>query len=148
MPRKKYDSDFKTKVALEILREEKSMAQLASEYGVHVNQLRQWRDAARIFWPRAFEQDQQQLAQIRAYEQQIEQLYAEVGRLTTQLEWAKKNLASLNRAERLPLIDREAPEIPLTVQADILGLNRSGLYYKPVMPSEEEVRLKHRIDEL
>ena len=69
------------------------MAQLASEYGVHVNQLRQWRNAALLFWPRAFEQDQQQLAQIQAYELQIEQLYAEVGRLSTQLEWAKKKSA-------------------------------------------------------
>jgi transposase-like protein len=90
MPRKKYDSDFKTKVVLEILREEKSMAQLSSEYGVHVNQLRQWRDVARVFWPRAFEAEPPYLAQLRAYEQQMEQLYAEVGRLTTQLEWAKK----------------------------------------------------------
>ncbi|CAB3389567.1 protein of unknown function [Kyrpidia spormannii] len=37
MPRKKYDTDFKTKVVLEILKEEKTLSQLASEYGVHVN---------------------------------------------------------------------------------------------------------------
>jgi putative transposase len=36
----------------------------------------------------------------------------------------------------------------ITVQAELLGLNRSGLYYKPVPPSPEEIRLKHRIDEL
>ncbi len=101
MPRKKYDSNFKTKVVLEILREEKSMAQIASEYGVHVNQLRQWRNVAQVYWPRAFEQDQQELAKVRAdYELQMEQLYAEVGRLTTQLEWAKKKsgLAESRRA--------------------------------------------------
>jgi putative transposase len=34
------------------------------------------------------------------------------------------------------------------VQADLLTLNRSSLYYKPVPPSPEEIHLKHRIDEL
>jgi putative transposase len=33
-------------------------------------------------------------------------------------------------------------------QAELLGLNRSTLYYRPVPPSAEEVALKHRIDEI
>lgn len=33
-------------------------------------------------------------------------------------------------------------------QAELLGLNRSSLYYKPVGPSEEELTLKHRTDEI
>ena len=33
-------------------------------------------------------------------------------------------------------------------QVDLLGLSRASFYYKPVEPSAEEVRLKHRIDEL
>lgn len=42
----------------------------------------------------------------------------------------------------------DAPEIPIAVQAELLSLNRSSLYYKPIPPSPEEVRLKHRIDEI
>ena len=38
--------------------------------------------------------------------------------------------------------------LPLKTQADLLSLNRSGLYYQPVAPSPEEVALKHRIDEI
>ena len=34
------------------------------------------------------------------------------------------------------------------MQAELLSLNRSGLYYQPVPPSPEEVALKHRIDEI
>jgi len=34
--RKSYSPDFKTKIVLEILREEKTLAQLSSEYGVHL----------------------------------------------------------------------------------------------------------------
>jgi putative transposase len=61
----------------------------------------------------------------------------------------KKNLATnLSREERIELLDWEFPEHAITVQADLLSLNRSSLYYRPVPPSLEEIRLKHRIDEI
>jgi len=47
---------------------------------------------------------------------------------------------------RQALIDRDAPELPLTTQADLLTLSRSSLYYHPVPPSAREVAIKHRID--
>ena len=44
--------------------------------------------------------------------------------------------------------DEHAPNghPPLSVQAELLSLSRSSLYYQPVLPSAEEVALKHRID--
>jgi putative transposase len=45
-------------------------------------------------------------------------------------------------------VEREAAELPLSVQAELLSLSRATLYYQPVPPSAEEVALKHRIDEL
>jgi transposase InsO family protein len=45
-------------------------------------------------------------------------------------------------------LEWDCPEHALLVQADLLTLNRSSLYYKPVPPSPEEIHLKHRIDEL
>jgi putative transposase len=53
---------------------------------------------------------------------------------------------SLTRSERLALVERTASELPLTTQADLLGISRSSLYYQPVASSSEEVRIKHRID--
>src|SRR3972149_2316643 len=38
-----HDSAFKARVALEAIKEEKTLAQLGSEYGVHPNQIGQWR---------------------------------------------------------------------------------------------------------
>ena len=51
-------------------------------------------------------------------------------------------------SERRALVEREQPELPLTVQAELLGISRSSLYYQPKMPSIEEVVIKHRIDEI
>jgi len=54
----------------------------------------------------------------------------------------------MGRAERMTLVERGHPALPLAVQADLLGISRSSLYYQPVPPSAEEVALKHRIDAL
>jgi transposase-like protein len=44
--RKTYTVEFKIKVVREILREEKTLAQIASEYGIHTNVIARWRDPA------------------------------------------------------------------------------------------------------
>ena len=46
------------------------------------------------------------------------------------------------------MIDWEKHELPISTQAQLLSLNRSGLYYQPAPPSVREVALKHRIDEI
>ncbi len=62
---------------------------------------------------------------------------------------SKKNLVStLPHANRLALIEREAGELSLVVQAELLGLSRASLYYQRVPPSAQEIAIKHRIDEL
>ncbi len=55
---------------------------------------------------------------------------------------------NLPRDERVALVEWETRELPLTVQADLLSLNRSSLYYQPVPPSLEELWIKRRIDEI
>ncbi len=48
----------------------------------------------------------------------------------------------------MKLIDWDRKSLPVSAQADLLGLCRSSLYYKPAENSREEVALKHRIDEI
>ena len=43
MARKKYSVEFKTKIVLEILREEKQLGEIASEHNISPNQLRNWK---------------------------------------------------------------------------------------------------------
>lgn len=45
-------------------------------------------------------------------------------------------------------MERDAGELSLQCQAELLGLSRASLYYQPMPPSAEEVAIKHRIDEL
>lgn len=46
------------------------------------------------------------------------------------------------------MIERDNPELTLSNQAELLSLNRTGLYYEPVGPSADEISAKHRIDEI
>ncbi len=92
--RKHHSPAFKAQVVLELLKEEKSLSQLATEYDVHPNQLYRWRDVAITGLPRLFSgQSAQELAaKDAAHAQHEEELYAEIGKLTTQLSWIKKKL--------------------------------------------------------
>lgn len=97
MKRKSYSPDFKAKIVLEILAEEKSLSELSSGHGVHVNQLRKWKKAAVEQLPRLFSNEEQKLQKMQAeYEREKEELYAELGRTTTQLNWLKKKSGILH----------------------------------------------------
>src|SRR5437868_2363363 len=54
----------------------------------------------------------------------------------------------MSRDERVALIERGSDDLALSVQAELLGVSRSSLYYRPVEPSADEINLKHRIDEI
>ncbi len=61
--KKSYDSKFKSRVALEALRGEKSIAEIAGEYNIHPNLVAQWKKklleaSADVFATRAEKQQQ------------------------------------------------------------------------------------------
>src|SRR3954447_12257125 len=88
--RKQFSPAFKAQVVQELLREEKSIAQLAAEYGVHPTQLGKWKALALHGLPSLFEERSEVGALKTAHEAQLTALYAEIGRLTTQVVWLKK----------------------------------------------------------
>ena len=89
---KNYTPAFKAQLVQEVLREEKPLSRVAAEHGVHPNQLYRWREIALAGLPSLFSSQaaQEQAAKEAAQEKQREELYAEIGRLTTQLTWLEK----------------------------------------------------------
>ena len=92
--KKTYSSTFKAQVVLELLKETKTPTQLAAAFGVHPNVLRDWKIAALKGLPDVFERRDSFTAAKTTYERQIEDLYTEIGRLTTQVNFLKKKLPS------------------------------------------------------
>lgn len=88
--RKRYTANFKAQVVCEVLKENYTQGQIAAQYEVHPNLLRQWKETALSGLPRLFERDQDLHQQEVAYEAKLQELYAEIGRLTTQVAWLKK----------------------------------------------------------
>jgi len=89
--RKRHTAAFKAQIVQEVLREEKTIAQIAAEYGVHPNQISQWKTLALKGLPTLFQKDNAaQAAEKAAHEQKLQELYAEIGKLTTQVAWLKK----------------------------------------------------------
>ena len=52
--RKQYDSQFKATVALEAVKNQKTIAQIASEYGIHPNQVGKWKKQLLQVLPQVF----------------------------------------------------------------------------------------------
>jgi len=89
--RKHYSDTFKAEVVLELLKEEKSVAQIASQYHVPPNQVYEWRTTALKGLASLFSSDHKAETALKAsYEKRLQELYAEIGRLTTQVNWLKK----------------------------------------------------------
>lgn len=89
--RRTFTPEEKARIVLEILKEEKSISQIASEAGIHAKVLNRWKNEAIQNLAQLFVDDRKGITKMKKeYEQQIETLYAEVGKLTTQLSWLKK----------------------------------------------------------
>ena len=91
--RRHHDAAFKARVALETIKGEKTIAQIASEYGVHPNQIRQWRQKLLEELPQLFS-DHRQRAEQDGEELQAE-LYRQIGQLKVEVEWLKKKSQQL-----------------------------------------------------
>lgn len=92
--RKLYDVAFKTKVVLEALKEQKTLAQLSSEFGVSANQISLWKNEIvkqlpTLFGAKSADLEQQKEEEITA------PLYQQIGELQVENNFLKKKLKQL-----------------------------------------------------
>ena len=89
--RKRLAASQKAQIVLEAIREEKTVAQIAAENSIHPNQIQKWKKQALEDFGQLFEDDRKgERARQAEHEKQLNELYAEIGRLSAQLSWLKK----------------------------------------------------------
>jgi len=92
---KQHSPSRKADVAIEAVREMKTMAELASEFGVHPTQVSQWKKellgrAAELFEDKRRKRGTDPNEEMTA-------LYEQIGRLKIELEWMKKKYEGARR---------------------------------------------------
>jgi putative transposase len=92
--RRRFTAQFKAKVALEAVRGDKTVAQLAGEYEVHANQISQWKKQLLDSLPEVFGRRREAAAADQ--EALTARLYQEIGQLKVELDWLKKKSGLLD----------------------------------------------------
>ena len=88
--RRRHSAQFKFQVAMDALKETKTIAQLSAQYGVHPNQISHWKkqliDEGSTVFSKANADQQRRQESIQA------ELYEQIGRLKMELEWLRKKV--------------------------------------------------------
>ena len=92
--RKRYDSAFKARVALAAVKGDKTISELASEYGVHGNLVSQWKRRLLSNVTSVFEEADN--GAVREHEAVVEELHRQIGQLHVELDWLKKKAAQFS----------------------------------------------------
>ena len=87
--RKTHTTEFKVKVAVDAIRQQKTVNELTTEYGVHATQITLWKKQALAVIPEAFsgKRDKVQANQ----QQDIDELHRQIGQLIAERDWLKKS---------------------------------------------------------
>ena len=88
--RRSHPPVFKAKVAIEAIKEQKTIAELSSIYGVHATQITKWKKKALDFIAQIFSDTFQH--QAKSDDELIEELYRQIGKLQVERDWLKKKI--------------------------------------------------------
>jgi len=146
-----YTAEFKTRLVLEVLKEEKTLAEIASANKITPKNLQNWK---KIFLDNA-EMAMEPSKAVNEYKSECIRLQAEVneyakkvGQLTLEKDWAVGKLKGLDLSKKLEMVDEsESKVLSVVKQCDLLDLSRSNLYYEPVV-NEKKIAIKEEIQKI
>lgn len=100
--RKQYSSQFKAKVALEAIRGEKTVAELASQYEVHPTMINNWKRQVLEEASSLFEKGSESTKADESQQAQINELYRQIGQLKVERDFLASRSAQLGLKNEKP----------------------------------------------
>lgn len=91
--RRKFGADFKAKIVIEALRERSSIEELAKKYELHPNQITTWKKEFLANASAAFEKKGSDDSLKQERDEEVEKLYAKIGRIEVENDFLKKKLS-------------------------------------------------------
>lgn len=91
--RRRFDGKFKAKVALEAIRELRTISEIAKQFKVHPNQVTMWKKQLLTGAEEVFDGAGSTASKRHSDEPEAAELYEQIGRLKVELEWLKKKVA-------------------------------------------------------
>jgi len=88
--RKNYSDNLKARVALDAIKGQKTSNELASEYGIHPNQIGQWKKKLIDGSSEIFSRGKNREAE--SHEAERDRLYQQIGKLQVEVDWLKKTV--------------------------------------------------------
>lgn len=90
--RRRFSGSFKARVALEALKNQRTLSELAKEYEVHPNQIVTWKKKLHSEMALIFNKKRD--SELRVQQDLVNELYRQIGQLKVELDWLKKKTGS------------------------------------------------------
>ena len=144
--RRKIDVALKAKIALEALREQSTVTDLAQRYQVHVNQIYAWKKQLQDQAVRAFDAGAGRDGEA-AHELEVEKLHAKIGQFG-RAGFLSQEVRKMSAPDRRGLLQRDHESLSIRRQCQLLSVARSSIYRPPRPANDNDVELMRRIDQL
>jgi putative transposase len=146
-----FTAEVKTKIVLEILKEESTTAQLSAKYEVSAKTMQNWKkqflnNASLAFEPAKVVSEFK--GQIDELKTQNDELAKALGKATVERDWAVGKLGSLDISNKKSLVDSKLKLLSKTRQCELLQISRSGVYYKAKVMSLYNLNILNTMDEI
>lgn len=146
-----FGAEEKTKIVLELLKEESTIAQLSRKYEVTGKTIQNWKkqfleNASLAFEPAKVVSEYKE--QINKLKDQNDELAKALGKTTVERDWAVGKLSSLDLSNKKSLVESKLSTLPKARQCELLAISRSSVYYKAKVLSAYNLSILNKIDEI
>jgi putative transposase len=143
--RRIFTASFKTKIVIEVLKNERTLNEIASANNITPKHIQNWKkiflqNAEVAMEPaKAVQEYKDEVANLKV---KVDQYAKKVGELTLEKDWAVGKLKSLDSSYKKELIDKSDDKtISVVKQCKLIQFNRSNLFYAPKLnPIKQSIK--------